>query len=120
MYFNRFLSLARKFKIEGGEPNRERLENWAGERDIHVEVVFADAPELHINVVIVVFVYQLKVFYGRFVYPSVEIKHESLDLCRKISANSNLHSFHLGGLLKKNIMFSVLFTLNCSCIVSVA
>ena len=74
MYFNRLSSsLARKFEIEGGESDRESLENWTGKRDVHVEVVFADAAELHINVVIVVFVYQLKVFDGCLVYASVEV-----------------------------------------------
>ena len=73
MYFNRLFSLARKFEIERGESYRESLEYWTGKRDIHVEVVFADAAELHIYVVIVVLVYQLKVLYGRLVYAPVEV-----------------------------------------------
>lgn len=85
MYFNRLLSLARKFEIERGESYREGLENGTGKRDIHVEVVFADAAKLHIYVVIVVFVYQLKVLYGGLIYAPVKVKYESLHLCHSVN-----------------------------------
>ena len=40
----------------------------------------ANATKLHVNVIVVVFVYQLKVFDTCFIYTAIEIEHERLHL----------------------------------------
>lgn len=40
--------------------------------------------------VVVVLVYQLKVFHGRFVYATIEIQHERLHLCDRIRVSKLL------------------------------
>ena len=73
-------SLAGKFKIEGGEANGKGLEERAGESYIHVEGILAHSTELHVDVIVVVLVYQLEVFHRRFVHSPVEIQHKCLHL----------------------------------------
>ena len=73
-------SFACKLEIEGSESDTEGLEERARERDIHVKVVPSYATKLHINVIVIVFVYQLKVFDTRFIYSAIEVKYEGLDL----------------------------------------
>ena len=71
--------------------------------------------------VVVVLVYQLEVLDAGLVDSAIEVEHECLHLCfsknmSEKGQNFYLHSFHLGGLLKKNMIRSVLLILNCSCI----
>ena len=73
-------SFACKLEIKGSESNTEGLEEGARERDIHVKVVSSYATKLHINVVVIVFVYQLKVLDTRFIYSAIEIKYKGLHL----------------------------------------
>ena len=73
-------SFACKLEIKGSESNTEGLEEGARERDIHVKVVPSYATKLHINVIVIVFVYQLKVLDTRFIYSAIEIKYKGLDL----------------------------------------
>lgn len=73
-------SFASILEVEGCQPNRERLEDRAWIRNVHVEILLTDAAELHVYMVIVVFVDQLEVLDRRLVNTSVEIKHESLYL----------------------------------------
>ena len=73
-------SFACKLEIKGSESNTEGLEEGARERDIHVKVVSSYATKLHINVIVIVFVYQLKVLDTRFIYSAIEIKYKGLDL----------------------------------------
>jgi hypothetical protein len=54
-------SLASEFKIERTESDAESLENRNWEGNIHVEVVFSDSAELHVNPIIIVFVNQLEI-----------------------------------------------------------
>jgi len=56
------------------------LEEAARECDIHVEGVLSHAPKLHVDMVVVVFVYQLEVLDGGFVNAAVEIQHKGLHL----------------------------------------
>ena len=121
-------SLTSKLEIEGGQAYAEGLEKWGWVGYVHVEVLGANTAKLHINVVVIVLVDQLKVLDRGLVHAPVEIKHESLYLCNIdykeskyvwdhfvfIKAWVHLHSFHFGGLLKKNMIFSVLLILNCS------
>ena len=123
------MSLASELEVEGGEADAEGLEERGRVRHVHVEVLLAHAPELHIYVIVVVLVYQLKVLDGGLIHAPIEVKHKRLHLCRHINTKlllalalldwarrqRHLQSFHLGGLLKKNMIFSVLFILNCSC-----
>ena len=74
------ISFACKLEIEGCESNTKGLEEGTRERDIHIKVVPSYATKLHINVIVIVFVYQLKVFDTRFIYSAIEIKHKGLDL----------------------------------------
>ena len=67
------ISFASKFEIEWGETYTEGLEEGTWEGYIHVKVMTTDAPKLHINMVVVVFVYQLKVFNARFIHSTIEI-----------------------------------------------
>ena len=73
-------SFACKLEIKGSESNAEGLEEGARERDIHVKVVPSYATKLHINVIVIVFVYQLKVLDTRFIYSAIEVKYKGLDL----------------------------------------
>lgn len=73
-------SLASEFEIERGEPNGEGLEQGAGVGRVHVEVLLAYAPELHVDVVVVVLVYQLKVLHRCLVHASIEVQYKCLDL----------------------------------------
>ena len=41
----------------------------------------ANAPELHINLVVVVFINQLEVLHRGFVYSAIKIEYEGLDSC---------------------------------------
>ena len=56
-------SFAGELEVEGSEADAKGLEHGAGVGHVHVEVLRADSPELHINVVVVVLVYQLKVLH---------------------------------------------------------
>ena len=73
-------SLTGKFEVEGGQADGEGLKDGAWEGDVHVEVVLAHASELHVNVVVVVLVYQLKILHACLVDPPVEVEHEGLHL----------------------------------------
>ena len=74
-------SLTSKLEIEGGQAYAEGLEKWGGVRYVHVEVLGANTAKLHINVIVVVLVDQLKVLNRGLVHAAVEIKHKSLYLC---------------------------------------
>ena len=39
-----------------------------------------NAPKLHVNVVVVVFVYQLKVFDARFIHSAIKVQYKGLNL----------------------------------------
>ena len=41
----------------------------------------ANAPELHVNLVVVIFIDQLEVLHRGFVYSAVKIEYEGLDSC---------------------------------------
>ena len=73
-------SLASEFEIERSETSTEGLEERAWERHVHVKVVPTDTPKLHVNVIVVVLVYQLKVFHARFVHSAIEIENKGLHL----------------------------------------
>lgn len=73
-------SLAGKFEIEWGQADREGLEQADREWNVHIKIVFAYAPKLHVDVVVVVLVYQLEVLDARLVYAPVEIQNERLHL----------------------------------------
>lgn len=73
-------SLACKFEIEWGESYREGLKQAARERHVHIERVLANSPKLHVDVIVVVFVYQLEVLNGGLVHTAIEIQHKRLHL----------------------------------------
>ena len=74
------VSLACKLEIEGGQTYAKRLEDRCWVRYVHIEILLAHTPKLHVNVIVVVLVYQLKVLYARLVHTSIEIEHECLYL----------------------------------------
>ena len=74
-------SFAGELEVEGSEADAEGLEHRAGVGHVHVEVLRTHSPKLHVDVVVVVLVYQLKVLDRCLVYSSVEIQHECLHLC---------------------------------------
>jgi hypothetical protein len=76
-------SLAGKFEIKGCESDCECLKEGAGKRHIHIEGIFAHSAELHIDVIVVVLVYQLEILDTGFVHSPVEIQYERLHLCKK-------------------------------------
>jgi len=49
-------SLAGELEVERTEPDSEGLEEGAGESTVHVEALLAHAPELHVDVVVIVLV----------------------------------------------------------------
>ena len=57
------------------------MEEGAGVSHVHVKVLLAHTSKLQVDVVVVVLVYQLKVFYARLVDSPVEVQHERLHLC---------------------------------------
>ena len=65
------------------------------------------------NPVFIEFIYQLEILHWGLVNTAVEIQHEGLHLY-KIQILFILHSFHLGGLLKKNTRFSFFPCLACA------
>jgi len=75
-----FVSFARKFKIEATERNCIGLENTEREGAVHVEGVFADTSELHVDFGVVVLVYELKVLDTGLVDAPVEVQDEGLHL----------------------------------------
>lgn len=75
-----FISFAGKFEIEWGETYAKGLEEGTWEGHIHVKVMSTDTTKLHVNVVVVVLVYQLKVFNAGFIHSAIEIEHEGLNL----------------------------------------
>jgi hypothetical protein len=77
------ISLAGKFEIKGCESNRECLKEGAGKRHIHIEGVFAHSAKLHIDVIVVVLVYQLEVLHAGLIHSPIKIQYESLHLYRK-------------------------------------
>ena len=66
-------SFTSKLKVERTKGYPEGLEDWEGKSDIHVEVLFTYASELHVNPIIVEFVYQLEVLHGSLVHATVEV-----------------------------------------------
>ena len=80
-------SFACEFEIKGTESCTEGLEQGHGEGSIHVEVVLANSPKLHVNPIIIILVYQLEVLHRSLINPTVEIQDESLDLYKKVSYN---------------------------------
>jgi len=79
-YFELSYSFAGKFKIKTTQCNTKCLENATWKSAIYIELVFTDTSKLHINFIVIIFIYQLKVFNTCFIYPSIEIKNESLNL----------------------------------------
>jgi hypothetical protein len=73
-------SFAGEFEVEGAECDSEGLEEGHGEGDVEVELVLAHAPELHVDLVVVVLVYQLEVFNRSLINTTVEIQHKCLHL----------------------------------------
>lgn len=74
------LSLAGELKVETCESNAKRLEQRARVRYVHVKVLGSHPTKLHVDVIVVVLVDELKILDGCLVYPSIEIEHESLHL----------------------------------------
>lgn len=74
-------SFASKFEIKGGKADSEGLKERHGIGHVHVEVLGADAPKLHIDVIVIVLVNQLEILHTRLVDPPVKVKHKSLHLC---------------------------------------
>lgn len=64
------------------------------------------------NSVFIEFINQLEILHWGLVHTAVEIQHEGLHLY-KIQNIIILHSFHLGGLLKKNTRLSFFPCLTC-------
>jgi len=88
------VSLAGELEVETCESDAKRLEQRARVRYVHVKVLGADPTKLHVNVIVVVLVYELKILDGCLVNPSIEIENESLHLWE-----SNNKSGHKKGVL---------------------
>lgn len=73
-------SLAGELEVETCESDAKRLEQRARVRYVHVKVLGAYPTKLHVNVIVVVLVYQLKILDRCLVNPPIEIENESLHL----------------------------------------
>ena len=76
-------SLARKFEIKRSQAYRECLEDWAGVRYVHVEVLLSNAAKLHVDVVVVVFVNELEILNWCLVNAPIKVKNKRLNLYSK-------------------------------------
>ena len=96
------ISFACEFKVEAGEANSVSLENTHWKLAVQIEVVFTNSTKLHVYTIVVILVDQLEILHTCLVDTSIEIQNKCLNSC---TVNFLcLHSFHLGGLLKKNII----------------
>ena len=73
-------SLARKFEIKRGQAYCECLEDWARVRHVHVEVLLSNAAELHVDVVVVIFINELEILNWCFVNAPIKVKNKRLNL----------------------------------------
>lgn len=79
-YLSEANSFTGKFEIKTTERNTICLENATWKSAIDIELIFSDTSKLHINFIVIIFIYQLKVLHTRFIYSTIEIKYESLNL----------------------------------------
>lgn len=73
-------SLARKFEIKRSQAYRECLEDRAGVRYVHVEVLLSNAAKLHVDVIVVVFINELEILNWCFVNAPIKVKNKRLNL----------------------------------------
>ena len=73
-------SLARKFEIKWSQTYCECLEDWAGVSHVHVEVLLSNAAELHVDVVVVVFINELEILNWCLVNAPIKVKNKCLNL----------------------------------------
>ena len=67
------VSLASDFEVKGGEVDAEGLKEPSRVRQIHVKVLLAHAPKLHVYLFVVLLVYQLKVLDGGLIHAPIDL-----------------------------------------------
>jgi len=102
-------SFTRKFKIKTTKRNGICLEYTKWKSNIHIESIFTDSSELHIDLIIIVLINQLEVLNWSLVHTTVEIQHERLNLLIPLRWFVEIKHYIFCFILSKFALNSILF-----------